>query len=99
MSRELPDLARTRAAISAYDALDARISVDEVCGRERDGAAKMLDDLEALGEAVGAAFGEDTKDRNDPETCRRCVRPGPAVPQPGAELSFVRRMVKAWEGE
>ena len=71
-------LNRTRKAIAEHD---------------RAFLAGRLDDLEALGEAVGVAYGEDTRGLNDLETCRKCVRPGHPNPPPGYETSFVRRMV------
>jgi hypothetical protein len=53
------------------------------------------DKTDALAEAVGIAYGLDTADRNDPETCRTCIRPGlPNPPGGDADLSFVRRMVR-----
>lgn len=90
----LPPLTHTRAAVAEFDRLEpalwAQIDVRETTNAE---AEALLARIEALGEAVGVAFGLDTSDRNNPETCRQCVRPGPAVPSPGAELSFVRRML------
>jgi hypothetical protein len=50
-----------------------------------------------LGEAVGTAFGEDTKAFNNPATCRDFIRPGPPVPSIGHKLSFVRAAVQDWE--
>ncbi len=91
----LPSLEKTQAAIAAYDAADEKYTADEIQGKHD--ALKALENLEQLGEAVGTAFGEETQDRNDSEDCRRLIRPGHAVPPPGAELSFVRRMVKDWE--
>ncbi len=48
--------------------------------------------------AVGAAFAADTADRNSPDVAD-LIRPGPKTPQPGAELSFVRRCVAHWRAE
>jgi len=79
----MTDLPRTRDAIAAYD-------------REWAKPTKSYAKLEELGEAVGIAFGEDTKEFNNPANCRALVRPGPPIPGPGFELSFVRRMVKRW---
>ena len=59
-------------------------------------AAYDCDPSDELAAAVGAAYGEDTQDRNNPATCAALIRPGPKVPTPGSELSFVRRMVKLW---
>lgn len=85
----LPPLTKTIAAIEAYDAFDATPWRDL---QDVDEWFKAHNQLEELGRAVGAAFGEETKDRNDPKTCEALVRPGPKVPGPGYELSFVRRM-------
>lgn len=53
-----------------------------------------------LAKAVGVAYGLDTADINDPETCAACVRPGAREPLGGeADLSFVRRMVKHWRSQ
>lgn len=95
MSQEkLPDLSRTRDAIRLYDFhedswMDS-FSIDQ--------AIRWMNHLERLGEAVGVAFGMDTGDRNSLATCRQCIRPGPRIPGPGYQLSFVRRMVKLSEG-
>jgi hypothetical protein len=85
VSRPLPNLARTAAALAAYDA--------------RWGDA--FDPLQAcpLAEAVGAAYGADTARFNNPETCRALVRPGPRTPGPGSAPTFVRRMVARWRAE
>jgi hypothetical protein len=37
----------------------------------------LLKQLEEMGEYVGYIYGLETQDRNDPETCRRYIRPGP----------------------
>jgi hypothetical protein len=95
------DLRRTRDAIAAYDEADARFrdpALWENGGPSTGEASRLLAELEQLGEAVGIAYGEDTKDINDPDTCRQCVRPGPATPPLGeTRPSFVRRMVADWE--
>ena len=85
----LPPLPKTIAAVEAYDAFDTATNWDTPDTEEW---FKAYHQLEELGKAVGAAFGEETKDRNDPKTCEALVRPGPKVPGPGFELSFVRRM-------
>lgn len=100
MEKTLLDLSRTERAIAAYDIVDA--SVTEMLEEDDltdELVMKAFALLEEAGEAVGAAFGEDTSDRNSMETCRGCVRPGPAVPSPGQELSFVRRRVAEWRSE
>jgi len=45
--------------------------------------------------AVGEAFAADTADRNSADVAP-LIRPGPRVPNPGAEPSFVRRCVARW---
>lgn len=77
-----PNLTRTAAALAAFDAAH---------GPRDPGYGSPL------AEAVGVAYGLDTADRNDPETCAACVRPGPRKPLGGdADLSFVRRMVRTF---
>ena len=50
-----------------------------------------------LAKAVGVAFGLDTSDRNNAEDCAALVHPGAREPLGGdADLSFVRKMVRAW---
>lgn len=85
---ELPDLSRTVQALAVFDALD--LTVDGSMNAE---VLAQLAAIEVAEGAVGYAFGLDTADRNSLEDCRKLVRPGPAVPSPGAELSYVRRMV------
>jgi len=98
-SSGLPDLSRTAAAIEAFDVVDAEFEA-YMSGESGDPEIERTKDLfrrmEEAGAAVGLAYGEDTRDRNSPETCEGVVRPGPAVPGPGRELSFVRRMVAQW---
>lgn len=86
----LPDLSRTAQALREYDA-----AVDSIPKRKwwEDGESE----IERLERAVGRAYGEDTKDRNNPLTCEQCIRPGPKHAPVGGELSFVRRMVAKWE--
>lgn len=57
-----PDLTRTRAAIAAYDEIDAQIERCPTCDFEA-----LLDGLDEAKRAIGAAFALDTADRNDPE--------------------------------
>ena len=52
---------------------------------------------EANARAVGVAYGEDTKDINDPETCSSCIRPGKSKPAGHPDEPFVRRMVRKWK--
>lgn len=86
-NRELPDLTRTEAALSEYDAFDRDFKAE---GSQAEVIA-AFDQLESKARAVGHAFGLDTADRNNLLTCERCVRPGFA----GSD-SFVRRMVAKW---
>ena len=60
-----PDLTRTRAAIAAYDELDAQIERCPTCDFEA-----LLNGLDETKRAIGAAFALDTADRNDPEVAR-----------------------------
>lgn len=82
---------RTRAAIAAYDEFDAALDFE---GMDQKAVLAGFAKLDALGEAVGVAFGLDTADVNSMDTCKCYVRPGPKVPAVGAELSFVRRAVE-----
>ena len=99
---DLPDLSRTEAAIAAYDAHDitymAALANDTGLR-----SCKILDDWykesDRLAFEVGKAYGEDTKDRNSPKDCAELIRPGPATPSDGSELSFVRRMVALWKAQ
>ena len=52
---------------------------------------------EANARAVGVAYGEDTKDINDPETCASCIGPGKPKPAGHPDEPFVRRMVRKWK--
>lgn len=85
---DLPDMSRTAKALEHYDHLNVALKDDTT----QKGNQLVMD----AARDVGVAFGEDTKDRNDPQVCADLIRPGPKVPGPGAELSFVRRMVKLW---
>jgi hypothetical protein len=97
------NLKRTAAAIDAYDKVDGEVGRVMNLARADRGNPDCLDGLfeerERLAEAVGAAYGEDTKGLNDPVTCRAMIRPGSKVPPLGAEESFVRRMVRLWREE
>ena len=96
MATNLPDLSRTEAALAEYDAAGPRIAEMFATATTNAEVEAAAAEEERLGAAVGEAFGLDTADRNNLETCKRCVRPGPAVPAPGAGVSFVRRMVAKW---
>jgi len=88
---ETIDFTRTIKAIEAYDVADERFCNTDW---EAEVVLQELEYIESLAEAVGWAYGLDTADRNNPETCKQCVRPGTKVPEPGYELSFVRRMIR-----
>lgn len=89
----MSSLLRTKVALARYDRLEPGLRQKLIATRHQDNV-RLLDDLiERLGEDVGWAFGLDTADFNSVEDCRKLVRPGPPVPAPGCELSFVRRMV------
>lgn len=95
-STELPDLSRTAAALEAHDrAYEAlREAASRSIGIHR---LHALDaEVDRLAAAVGAAYGLDTADRNDPGDCAALIRPGSPSPPPGSELSFVRKMVALW---
>lgn len=97
MKQKLPDLSRTVAALKRYDKrLPQLMRVLDKAQTDAE-LRTMMTEIEKLEESVGAAFGLDTSDRNNPETCRKLVRPGPATPSTGQELSFVRRMVALWQ--
>lgn len=91
------DLTRTAAALAEYDRREDALLEAMREARTNAEVLEAESDLEALGLAVGVAFGEDTREFNNPVTCAKCVRPGPRVPAIGQELSFVRRMVAKWE--
>ena len=91
---KLPDLARTSAALDAYDELDASLDFSKINHSQAEAAFAKI---EKAAEAVGIAFGEDTKDRNNPDDCRKLIRPGHKVPGPGYELSAVRKWVNQWK--
>lgn len=94
MPETMTSLARTAKAIRRYDEIDA-----EADDAQHTPNAILIPIMERLEEAavyVGRIFGEETAGINNPETCAQCVRPGPAVPGPGFQLSFVRRMVDLW---
>lgn len=97
MNDDLPDLSRTRDAIKAYDLVDSEFTTDRILSGEA--PIDIPQKLEKLGEAVGIAYGLDTADRNSLETCKQYIRPGPANPPPGYDISFVRRMVRDWQNQ
>ena len=91
------DLTNTKVALKAYDKFQAEWAARMPLSDED--FRSFLEMEGRLGEAVGATYGEDTKGFNSPQTCRQCVRPGPATPPVGQELSFVRRMVAKYGQE
>ena len=96
-------LTRTKAALEKYDRERARLEAeleeawDDVGPNGVGRIMGLIDRIDALGEPVGIAFGHDTAGINSMDTCRACVRPGPAIPRPGHGESFVRRCVRMWE--
>ena len=97
MKKAIPPLPKTEAAIAAYDEHDAICTVDHILDLPPKAVGKLFDELDRLGHEVGIAFGEETKDRNDPATCAAVIRPGPKTPPLGeTDVSFVRRMVRLW---
>ena len=86
-------LTRTRAAVAEFDRMAPILDAQMREAPTNTEVLAAVAEEDRLGEAVGIAFGLDTAGLNNPETCRKCVRPGPATPSPGAELSFVRRML------
>jgi hypothetical protein len=96
--KRLPDLSRTAKAIEEHDAykIEFADAIDNGKGKALD-LLKVVSKFEALAKAVGHAYGLDTADRNAMDTCENHVRPGPEVPGPGCEISFVRKMVAQWK--
>lgn len=101
-TQQLPDLSRTEAAIKKLDVLWSQFfAALEKPGLESGSEMVRLSAaLDAADAEVGATYGQDTADRNDPQTCARCVRAGqPVRPLNDAAFSaetFVRRMVRQW---
>lgn len=61
-----PDLTRTRAALAAYDVIDAEITADMT----QDEADDFFKRSDAAKRAIGEAFALDTADRNEFEVAR-----------------------------
>lgn len=78
------DLSRTKAALEAFDKLDAEYDAT-VDGMENEEALAFLNRIEAAAKAVGEAFADDTKDRN-PRDAALLVRPG----------AWIRRLVEKY---
>ncbi len=85
------NLARTKAAIEAFDTETAQPMPEDFSE-----AWRKLNREDQLAEAVGEAFGLDTADRNDPATCKVCVRPGKPTAADHPDEPFVRRMVRLY---
>lgn len=92
----VPDLQMTAYALAGYDAFMDNWGAALLIANSQELGA-MDAKREQLEKTVGICFGLDTADRNSPQTCAECIRPGPKVPPSGQELSFVRRMVRIWE--
>jgi hypothetical protein len=92
----MTDFTRTEAAIKHLDKLQARFTIGTVARMKGPTVRKKEAELLAAEEAVGIAFGEDTKGFNDPFQCRSLIRAGPRKPPVGGEESFVRRIVRQW---
>lgn len=95
------DLSRTEAALAAFDEFESKFCERVLATRSHAELARLDAENERLSREVGVAFGQDT-DRalggpNDPDVCASLIRPGPAKPPPGYEVSFVRRMVRLWQ--
>lgn len=94
---KMADLSRTAAALKKWDEQLPLLTETADRALEEDNwkALEAADhEMTRLELDVSQAFAEDTKAFNDPETVVACCRPGPVIPSPGAELSFIRRMVK-----
>lgn len=66
---------RTKKALAAYE--EAVETGWEALLRLPDPTDEQVFALEAMLDEMGRAFGHDTQDFNDMETCEGCVRPGP----------------------
>jgi len=67
-------LVRTEKALAEYDALDAEFDAQVDAGNLGN-LFGMISRLERLAMLVGEAYGRDTSNTNDVDTCRGCVRP------------------------
>jgi len=83
------NLARTKAAIEAYDA-EAAQPMPEPFGEAWD----KLNREDRLAEAAGEAYGLDTAHINNLATCKACVRPDKPTAPDHPDEPFVRRMVR-----
>lgn len=79
------DFSATLDALAIYDEAAASFAERVDAADGNDAVLALFDELESLARAVGEAYGADTWDINDAETCAQCVRPGP----------WLRRMVGA----
>lgn len=71
-------ITKTAKALKEYDRLVEQDASDEM--------------IEEARKAVAIAFSKESP--NSEDLCREVIYPGPAVPGPGKELSFVRQMVE-----
>ena len=80
-----PQMRATAKALAEFDEANATINQRADLVIEKYGHLDEVNDLilaldagmDQMAEAVGIAFGHDTDDINDMDTCRGCVRPGP----------------------
>jgi len=91
------DLTRTRDALLAYDADSKRIDALFLNAKTDEEVKATLKEHELRCRKVAAAFADDTSDQNNRNTVMEAIKPGPAHPAPGCELSFVRLCVRWWE--
>jgi len=90
-------LGETKKALDLYDwAWDKFCKID-FNNLSREDSIHELNVLEVLKQNVGLTFGLETSDRNDAIDCYKYVKPGPKIPEPGEELSMVKKLVNEWE--
>lgn len=83
MPDTLPNMERTEKALHVYDMHQWTFTTTMTNAKIN----AWFEKEKKLGQAVGEAFGHDTSDRNNFDTCRDLVRPG----------DFVRGCVKKWK--
>lgn len=89
MKREIlpvKTLANTKAAIEAYDTLNAEFDGLIASGASQQSVLDFFGRIEEAGKAVGVAFSVDTADRNSPAMCKN-IRP----------TEQLRQAVRDWE--
>ena len=84
MSDNLPDLTNTAKALLEFD--NFQINFDH----DNPNLMSEIEKKNAFADAVSAAFGQDTADRNHPEDCSRLMN------SPKGE-TFIRKMVTLWK--